>query len=145
GTYVALATPDGRFGNAFLALAGFGFSEAGGGWFTQDQYPREVADINGDGRADIVGFGSAGVFYALGQANGTFGPVVADIPSFGAAVPAGGWTSQDTYPRLLGDVTGEHLADILGFGNLGVFVSQAGVAQAPPVMPPLPVDFDIHI
>lgn len=25
-------------------------------WVSQDRYPRHVADINGDGRADIVGF-----------------------------------------------------------------------------------------
>jgi hypothetical protein len=30
--------------------------------------------VNGDGRADIVAFGAAGVFVDLGQSNGTFAP-----------------------------------------------------------------------
>src|SRR5690606_7457192 len=35
-----------------------------GGWSDDDRYPRQVADVNGDGRADIVGFGEAGVYVA---------------------------------------------------------------------------------
>jgi hypothetical protein len=33
----------------------------GGGWTSQNQYPRQLADVNGDGMADIVGFGADGV------------------------------------------------------------------------------------
>jgi hypothetical protein len=65
------------------------------------------------------------VYVALGQANGTFGPVSSDITAFGASAGAGGWTSDDTYPRLLGDVTGDHRADIIGFANDGAYVSQS--------------------
>jgi hypothetical protein len=32
-----------------------------------------MADITGDSRADIVGFGDAGVYVSRAQANGTFG------------------------------------------------------------------------
>ena len=32
----------------------FGASDVGGGWISQDAYPRHVADVNGDGKADIV-------------------------------------------------------------------------------------------
>ena len=31
------------------------------GWTSNDLYPRQLADVNGDGMADIVGFGSGGV------------------------------------------------------------------------------------
>jgi hypothetical protein len=31
--------------------------------------------------------------------------------------------SQDTYPRAVADVNGDHRADIVGFGNTGVYVS----------------------
>ena len=40
----------------------------GQGWNSFDQYPRQLADVNGDGRADIVGFGSNGVYVALANA-----------------------------------------------------------------------------
>src|SRR3954468_20692631 len=40
-----------------LALNNFGAGAAAGGWFSQDQNPRLLGDVNGDGRADIVGFG----------------------------------------------------------------------------------------
>ena len=81
--------------------------------------------MNGDGRADIVGFGAAGVFVALGQLDGTFAAPQFDLSSYGLDPAAGGWTSQDLYPRLVGDVTGDHRADVVGFGGAGVYVSQA--------------------
>jgi hypothetical protein len=125
GVYVALATSGGNFGESFLALTGFGAPPAAGGWSSEDLYPREIADINGDGRADIVGFGGAGVYFALGNSDGSFGPVTADLASFGASAPAGGWTSDNIYPRLLGDVTGDHRADIIAFASDGTYVSQS--------------------
>ena len=48
----------------------FGTGAAAGGWASQDIYPRLLGDVNGDGRADIVGFGVAGAYTALGQADG---------------------------------------------------------------------------
>jgi hypothetical protein len=119
GVYVALSNGDGTFQQPFLALPGFAPSV--GGWSSQDLYPRQLADINGDGRADIIGFGASGVYYALGQPDGTFGPITNAVQSFGP--DAGGWSSQNTYPRLVGDVTGNGTADIVGFGSSGVFVS----------------------
>ncbi len=41
----------------------------GQGWSSFDQYPRQVADINGDGNADIIGFKDNGVWTALSQFN----------------------------------------------------------------------------
>ena len=35
------------------------------GWQSQDKYPRMMADVNGNGMADIVGFGYAGAYIAL--------------------------------------------------------------------------------
>ena len=81
------------------------------------------ADVNGDSRADIVGFGDAGVYVALGQADGTFTAAQPDFQSFGSSPTAGGWTSQDVYPRLLGDVTGDHRADIVAFGDAATYVA----------------------
>ncbi|MGY0794296.1 hypothetical protein ACW7BJ_33530, partial [Azospirillum argentinense] len=46
---------DGTFGNIGWALLGhYGPNQ---GWTNNDMYPRKLADVNGDGRADIIGFG----------------------------------------------------------------------------------------
>ena len=44
----------------FMLGGNFGFNTAAGGWRV-DQHPRFLADLTGDGRADIVGFGNDGV------------------------------------------------------------------------------------
>lgn len=119
--YVALAQADGSFGQMGAALAGFG--AVAGGWTSDDKYPRRLADINGDGRADIVAFGDNAVFVALGTAEGTFGASTQTITTFGYI--AGGWTSNDRFPRELADVNGDGCADIIGFGEMGAYVALA--------------------
>jgi hypothetical protein len=125
GTYVALANADGTFGTAALAVNSFGSSAAAGGWSSNDQYPRQIADVNGDGRADIVGFGSAGVYVSLANTHGTFDAAALGTASFGSSTAAGDWKSETSYPRVLGDVNGDGRADIVGFGSAGVYVALA--------------------
>src|SRR5262249_16539373 len=96
-----------------------------GGWSSNDTYPRALADVNGDGRADIIGFSSVGVFESLADASGNFAVPTLELAAFGASAGAGGWTSQDLYPRTLVDVNGDSMADIVGFGSDGIFVSLA--------------------
>jgi hypothetical protein len=119
GVWVSLATGGGHFAAPVLEVSNFGFTA--GGWTSNDTYPREVADVNGDGLADIVGFGGGGVWVSLATGNGHFAQPTLDIQNF--AVGAGGWTTDNIYPRLVADVTGDHHADIVGFGGAGVFVS----------------------
>jgi len=38
-----------------LSLGEFGAAGFGGGWTTQDQFPRLLGDVNGDGMDDIIG------------------------------------------------------------------------------------------
>ena len=121
GVYVALAQGGGSFGGLSFQLAAF--APATGGWNSQDKYPRELADVNGDGMADIVGFGDAGVYVALAQGGGSFGGLSFQLAAF--APGAGGWNSQDKYPRELADVNGDGMADIVGFGDAGVYVALA--------------------
>jgi len=123
GVYVSLAREDATFAQATLAYNGFGASDVAGGWASSERYPREMADVNGDGRADIVGFGANGVFVALAQESGGFGPTILGLASFGFAPEGGGWTSSDTYPRRLADMNGDGYADIVGFGGLGAYVA----------------------
>jgi hypothetical protein len=119
GVYVSRANPDGSYGPVTLVVADFGYDA--GGWRV-DKHPRFVVDINGDGRADIVGFGNAGVYVSLAQPDGSFGPVTRVVDNFG--YDAGGWRV-DKHPRLLADTTGDGRLDIVGFGSAGVWVSRA--------------------
>jgi hypothetical protein len=121
GMWVALANASGGFDAPYLALRGFAF--AAGSWSSQDQYPRSVTDVNGDGRADVVGFGNAGVWVALADGTGGFGPMRLVLDGFGFL--AGSWSSQDRYPRAVADLNGDGRADVVGFGNAGVWVALA--------------------
>jgi hypothetical protein len=121
GVYVSLATAGGHFAMPTFELAAFGVGA--GGWSSDNTYPRELADVNGDGRADIVGFGQAGVYVSLATAGGHFAMPTFELAAFGTG--AGGWTSQDLYPRKLADVNADGMADIVGFGQAGVHVSLA--------------------
>jgi len=124
GTYVALGTGSGAFAAPFLASDRYGTSAASGGWSSNDLYTRTFGDVNGDGRDDLVGFGEAGAFVALAQAGGTFGPAFLASDRYGASVASGGWTSQNLYTRQIGDVDGDGIADLAGFGAQGVYVAR---------------------
>jgi len=117
GIYVALGRADGTFQDLWQVDPGFG---SGTGWTSQNAYPRTVGDITGDGRADVVAYGSNYVIILEGQANGHFGP------SYGVSThfTAGGatWTTQDRYPRMMGDVNGDGKEDIVGVWEYGVQV-----------------------
>ncbi|MDI5968165.1 FG-GAP-like repeat-containing protein [Streptomyces sp. SL13] len=63
GVWVSHNRGDGRFDQAQLVCRGFGYNENAGGWRV-DRHPRFLADITGDGRVDIVGFGGPGVYVA---------------------------------------------------------------------------------
>ena len=106
----------------FQIAYGDNFTVNKGGWVSQDKFPRHVADVNGDGRADIVGFGHYAVYVSLGQTDGTFASHQTAY-SNNFTVNKGGWVSQDKYPRHVADVNGDGRADIVGFGNSAVYVS----------------------
>jgi hypothetical protein len=55
-------------------------------------------DLTGGGRADVVGFGNAGMYVALNNGNGTFQPRKLAISEFGYT--AGGWRVEK-HPRLV--------------------------------------------
>jgi FG-GAP-like repeat len=123
GVYESLATAGGHFAMPTFELAAFGTNA--GGWSNDNTYPRALADVNGDHMADIVGFSSAGVYVSRATGNGHFGAPTFELAAFGAGAGAGGWTSQDLYPRTLADVNGDGMADIVGFGSAGVYTSLA--------------------
>jgi hypothetical protein len=98
------------------------FSELSGGW-TPDRYPRVLADVDGDGDDDIVGFGHYGVYVSRSFGDSFEKPYLWN-GSFGYASVAGGWRVE-MHPRMLGDVTGDGMADIVGFGGNYVYVSRS--------------------
>ena len=100
-----------------LGLADFGIDQ---GWNSNNLYPRAAADVNGDGWADIIGFGDDGVSVSLSNGDGTFAEIIFALENFGRDQ---GWSNQDEFPRLLGDVNRDGSADIVGFGLAGVYVA----------------------
>jgi hypothetical protein len=119
GVLVSLATGGGNFAASTLNLAAF---NPGNGWTSDDQYPRELADVNGDGMADIVGFGTFAMLVSVATGGGNFAAPVSDYAAFNSN---NGWTSDDQFPRDLADVNGDHIADVVGFGIPGVLASLA--------------------
>ncbi|MFF2738725.1 FG-GAP-like repeat-containing protein [Streptomyces cyaneofuscatus] len=63
GVWVAHNLGDGRFEQAQLVCRGFGYGDEAGAWRV-GHHPRFLADITGEGRVDIVGFGGPGVYVA---------------------------------------------------------------------------------
>jgi hypothetical protein len=126
GVYVSRATGDGHFTGPTFELGNFGIGA--GGWGSQNTYPRELVDVNGDGRADIVGFADSGVYVSLATGSGHFAAPSFKLAAFGPS--AGGWSSNDTYPREVADITGDGMADIVGFSSVGVYTSISAVSAS---------------
>jgi hypothetical protein len=78
-----------------------------------------VTDVTADRQSDIVGFGEAGVFTARGQSNGSFTGAQFVVSDFGYNQ---GWRL-GTHPRYVADITGDGRADIVGFGDAGIYTA----------------------
>jgi len=121
GVYESLATAGGALAAPTFELAAFGTNA--GGWSSDNTYPREVADVNGD--AEPTSSASA-----LPACTSPWPPQagIFAAPTFELAclrTNAGGWSSDNTYPRALADVNGDGRADIVGFSSAGVYESLA--------------------
>ena len=126
GVYVAHGTGSG-FGAVRQSAATFGTAD---GW-SRASHPRMLADVTGDGRPDVVGFSNAGVDVATGDGT-TFTAPRRWLSDFGKN--AGGWVL-GKHLRTLADVTGDGRADIVAFGDAGVYVSRStGSSFAPPTL-----------
>ena len=122
GVYVALNQFSSQynttaFGTVFKASSDYGSLS---GWSSQESTPRKIADVNGDGKADIIGFASDGVYVSYGKLNGAFDTKIKMSSDFGSG---SGFTSYNTNPREVADVNGDGKADIITFANDGIYVS----------------------
>lgn len=97
-------------------------------WQNDTSFPRLIADVNGDGRADIVRFAADGVWVALSTGDGFSTPTRWNT-GFGTN---DGYAGRDSHPRLLADVNSDGLLDIVGFKGGNVHVSLGtGTSFAP--------------
>ncbi|MFF1481359.1 FG-GAP-like repeat-containing protein [Streptomyces sp. NPDC058301] len=119
GVVVARGRGDGTFEPAKLVLNDFGTAQ---GW-TSGKHLRFLADVNGDGKPDIVGFGDEGVWVSHSSGDGQFEQAQLVCRGFGYNDDAGAWRV-DRHPRFLADITGDGRVDIVGFGGPGVYVAR---------------------
>jgi hypothetical protein len=93
------------------------------GW-TDATTVRDIVYDSKTGYDDIIAFGAAGVYVSMGQDPTThnrepFGQLYLAMANFGSDQ---GWSVSGT-PRLVGDVTGDGIPDIVGFGTSDTYVA----------------------
>ena len=111
GAYSATSHGDGTFAAPSFILAAMGYDD---GWRI-DRHPRFAADVTGDGTADLVGFGDDGVWTSVTGGSGA--NLVLDGLCYNQ-----GWRVP-LHPRALADLNGDGRADIVGFGDAGVWIA----------------------
>ena len=115
GVFVSLNNGDGTFAPSKLGVGNFGYS---GGW-RAEKHLRFLADFNGNGLLDIIGFGNHDVYVAYNNGDGTFQPAKEVLTFF---CYDQGWRIAE-HPRFVVDMTGDGKLDLVGFANDGVYVA----------------------
>ncbi len=117
-----LVTMDGGANRALEQAYGTAFTSGDAGVKNSNAF-RMIADIDGDGRADIVNSSGNRMLYSLGQIDGSFSPIGeicrSSEPCFTAAQ---GWTPAN-HLIFLEDVNNDGKPDLVGFGASAVYVS----------------------
>lgn len=120
-------------GAGFTPAAGPWTGGFSGGWDAQPSYWKTIqfADVNGDGKSDVCGRGTAGIWCEV--SNGTsFTP--AGTPWTNAFSDATGWASSESSwgTIRLADVNGDGMADACGRSSGGIYCGlSTGTSFAP--------------
>lgn len=120
---VSLATASGTYTGPTTAVWSGDYSAAAG--WNPAHHALMLGDVNGDGKADLVGINDWGVYVSLSTGT-SFGPQQLWLRAFSAT--EGGWDAAK-HVRLLADVNNDGLADIVGFGDDGVSVALSDGAR----------------
>lgn len=108
-------------------LSDFGASTATS-YSSQKAFPRYVADMNGDGRADIVGFSANGINVSLSSGN-AFGTATRWVSGFDSVSGYDASTG-----RMLIDVDGDGFPDVLGVKGSAIEVARSAKSDFPDLM-----------
>jgi len=100
GVYVSINNGEGTFQAKKKVIDYFGYDA--GGWRVE-KHLRFLADLTGDGRADIIGFGDYAVFVSYNDGKGNFGPVQNLLNQF--VYNDGEWSLEKTV-RLVANLYG---------------------------------------
>jgi hypothetical protein len=126
--FVALGNGDGTFAAPRAVINDLACSSQ----WTIDTHRRTLADLTGDGKADIIGSGTVGVYVALNNGDGTF-----QAPR----LVVQGFSTVSNYPVTVrvyvADVNGSGYGDIVGISDRGIFVAIGngdGTFQAPEIV-----------
>ncbi len=123
GVYVALSMGK-EFGPQTRWSRQFGYDA---GFWRKNKNLRYLADVNGDGKADIVGFGDHGTFVALSSGNADDGFIDSDLWTKDFSYLGAGWFVSEN-PRAVADVNGDGKADLVGFGDAAPYVLFSEIA-----------------
>lgn len=113
--FIARGNGDGTFRPAEAVCSDMTYNS---GWRC-DQHPRFLADMNGDGKLDLVGFANDGVYVAFNTGHGRFLPAQRVSSQFGFN---SGLRMEETY-RFVVDINGNGCADLLVIDKTGIFVA----------------------
>lgn len=117
GVYVSFNNRNNAFGEPQNKLSEFGTDQ---GWVNNKVHPRLIADVDGDGYPDIVGFKDDGVYVSKNNGSGGFIAPERKLEDFGVSQ---GWTDNTIFPKYLLDVNSDGYLDIVGFSQDGLEVS----------------------
>ncbi|MBN1331691.1 S8 family serine peptidase [Candidatus Dojkabacteria bacterium] len=113
--YVALSNADGFDEPQIWHSTNYTLNDWG---WSVSMHPRMLADVNGDGKDDIVGFGGGGVYVSLSD-----GARFLEGSMWSASFVYNlGWRVEK-HIRVMGDVNGDGKDDIVGFGDDDIFVA----------------------